>query len=271
MRIQQKKRATLGITLPILLTSMQKDKTAILQGLNEIILTDLQQGIITFSLFHFEGLRLKWWVFREMGLPYPFEQIKGMTFFKKVGTGGGKGFSLFPNFGVYGWLMVWKSAEDAMDFFEHNPIYKEWKDRSTHSVRLCLQKIHAHGTWDKVSPFDVAPYIKPDNHKIAIITRARVKSKFLFQFWRQVPAINRSVFNYPGRQFAMGIGELPLVELATFSIWDNLEMMKSFAYGNEKHQRAIRDTRQLGWYSEELFSRFAIIGQDGQWPGLDLM
>ena len=57
----------------------------------------------------------------------------------------------------------------------------------------------------------------------------------------------------------MGIGELPLVEQATFSVWSNAEALEGFAYRSPNHAKRIRETHRYGWYSEEQFTRFAVL------------
>jgi hypothetical protein len=73
--------------------------------------------------------------------------------------------------------------------------------------------------------------------------------------------------NYPGRQFSIGIGEWPLVQQATFSIWDSYKHMAEYAYKNPMHKKVIRLTREKGWYKEELFARFAPLKVAGTWDG----
>jgi len=202
-----------------------------------------------------------------MGLAYEMADIPGLRFFKKVGTGGSGGFSVLPNLSVYGWLMSWDHERSAHAFFKENPHFLSWKEKSIDNIQIFMTNIRVHGTWHRQIPFIPTPEV-PVTGQIAVITRARVKWKHLVSFWRQVPAINRRVAASPGRVFTIGFGELPILELATFSIWEGEESMKAFAYGSQKHQKAIKDTRRLDWYSEELFSRFHIYKKEGTWPGL---
>jgi hypothetical protein len=60
-------------------------------------------------------------------------------------------------------------------------------------------------------------------------------------------------------QFSLGIGEIPFLKQATFSIWENIESMKSFAYKSADHIAVIQKTRTENWYREELFVRFRIV------------
>ena len=74
--------------------------------------------------------------------------------------------------------------------------------------------------------------------------------------------------NAAGLLYSKGIGEVPFLQMATFSIWNDLESMMQVAYKNEEHQNAIEMTRQLNWYSEELFARFSLYKVNGRWEGL---
>ena len=50
---------------------------------------------------------------------------------------------------------------------------------------------------------------------------------------------------------------------ATFSLWSNAEAMMNYAYKNPKHAEMVKKTRELNWYSEELFARFKPFYQEG--------
>jgi len=69
----------------------------------------------------------------------------------------------------------------------------------------------------------------------------------------------------------MGIGEVPLTQMATFSIWKNKEALMDFAYKSKEHAQAIVKTRKLQWYNEELFSRFQPYKTVGHWGGKDVL
>jgi heme-degrading monooxygenase HmoA len=61
--------------------------------------------------------------------------------------------------------------------------------------------------------------------------------------------------------YSKGVGEVPFLNMATFSVWKSAEAMKNFAYQSKEHLKAIKMTRELGWYSEELFARFVLLEQ----------
>jgi hypothetical protein len=66
---------------------------------------------------------------------------------------------------------------------------------------------------------------------------------------------------------SVGIGEIPWIKQATFSVWQSKESMKAFAYGMKEHAEVIKKTRQQQWYSEDMFVRFIITGSVGSIRG----
>ena len=62
----------------------------------------------------------------------------------------------------------------------------------------------------------------------------------------------------------MGIGENPITQQATVSVWEDVESMKKFAYLQAGHREIVQRTRQRGWYSEELFARFVPVAEWGE-------
>jgi hypothetical protein len=85
------------------------------------------------------------------------------------------------------------------------------------------------------------------------------------KFWRAVPPVNESLKKAPGLIAAIGIGEAPIGLQGTFSIWESGASLRDFAYKSRAHQEAIEATERIGWYSEEMFSRFAVIDESGDW------
>ena len=66
--------------------------------------------ITTITFFSF--LKNQFWAFRQMGFaPSKFQQNQSLKFFKLLGTGGGKGFSLWPDFNTSRYSLALKNYE----------------------------------------------------------------------------------------------------------------------------------------------------------------
>lgn len=228
----------------------------------------MSQNIVTFSLFRFTTLPQKWWAFVQMGKSKElFRDIDGLLFCKMVGSGAGNGFSIFPNFGTYGILSVWESEDKAVSFFEKNALFRRFKTQSTENCNIFCQTATAHGAWEGQNPFNVTCPLS-DNLPLAVLTRATIKWRYLPYFWRFVPRTSRSIYDHSGRLFSIGIGELPLIQQATFSLWQNSQKMIEYAYKSKYHSEVVQKTRKLGWYKEELFARFHPFRIEGTWEKL---
>lgn len=221
--------------------------------------------ITTITIFRFDGIH-RYWIFTQMQRSLAgFGKIKGLEFFKMLGSGGKNGFSKMLNLNVYAFLGVWESESEANDFFEKSAFYQEFDTRCTEAWTVFMQNKAAHGFWSGVAPFEnFQPY---QGGLIAVITRARIKLRFLPKFWSYVPSVADNLFDHEGSLFSVGIGELPLLTQATFSIWEDQSFMHQYAYKSKLHSEVIKKTRELGWYKEELFANFIPYRSVGTWEG----
>jgi hypothetical protein len=208
-----------------------------------------------FSLFQYQGIKPKWHALGRMGRPPLRKQsFQGLTFWKPFGTGSGNGFSIRPDFSTFGLLTVFDSEQNAEKFLTTKTI-KEYEAPSVKYSHVLMHSIKAHGQWSKQEPF-TSSVTYNDNKPIAVITRATIKPKLAYKFWRHVPSVSKSMDGHKGLIYSKGIGEWPILMQATFSLWETGDAMMAYAYKNKKHAEMVKKTRELGWYSEELFSRF---------------
>ena len=188
----------------------------------------------------------------------PLKETKGLQFFKLMGTGK-YGFSIYPDWSQYALLAVWKDEKAALNFFNFNPFYLTYQSKCNEINNYHLTCVRSNGTWDGKMPFIIDSNFKmTPKTQIGVITRASIKPKFLLKFWQYVPKSHQSLYSNSGLIFSSGIGDVPLLEMATFSLWKNQESILNFAYKDDSHIKAIALTKKYNWYSEELFARFAV-------------
>lgn len=221
--------------------------------------------LLQLHFFEFNSFVNQFWAFTQMQLAHAkLKKVEGLTFYKLLGTGGGDGFQWYPDFSRYALLVQFDTDVNAAKFSKSR-VYQQYLSKSIEHCSFGLHTYEAHGFWSGQQPFKVYDY--QENQPIAVITRARIKWKYLFKFWYFVPKTSGSLSNYDGRYMGKGLGEWPLIQQATFSIWESQDKMMAYAYKNPKHREVIKKTRQLGWYSEELFARFHVLEMSGTWQG----
>ncbi|MGB1448782.1 MAG: hypothetical protein ACPG8F_02995 [Flavobacteriaceae bacterium] len=210
------------------------------------------------QLFLFSFDQNRFWALKQMGIgPSQLKEVKGLRFYKFLGTGAGNGFSLRPDFSTYALLLVWDSPAMAASFLQHQT-YLDYYQRSTKVRCLTLRNFQSHGKWSGSNPFlSIGGTVEKDQ-TVAIITRATLRFSRLFSFWRHVPQAAKAIETAAGVQYFKGIGEWPFIQQATISIWNSLDDVMQFAYRHKAHASIVKKTRQKKWYAEDLFARFII-------------
>jgi len=174
-------------------------------------------------------------------------------FFKSLGTGKGETFTP-RDANPLRWGLIADVGD--VDTFDNSSVVKRWRKNSVNEFRAIIEPISAHGKWAGQEPFK--PTIKDWNGQVIAVTRARIRWSQNLRFWRAVPPVTASLKSAPGLIAAIGIGEAPLGLQGTFSIWESPSALRDFAYRGDAHNAAIAATAKYTWYSEELFSRFAV-------------
>lgn len=231
--------------------------------------------ITTLTLFRFSGLTNKAWAFAQMGrmtgwpLANPLADVAGLRFGRLLGSGGGNGFALRPNFGVYAFLGHWDDRAAADAFLSSHPWLLAAKHRTRERATFYLKPTMTHGEWGGRKPFTPEPDAYNPAGPVAVITRATIRTRKLPDFWRYVPKTSASIYDQPARLLSLGVGEYPVFMQATFSLWTSGKAMQDFAYRSEHHKEVVKLTRERNWYKEEMFTRFQVLEVDGQWEGLE--
>jgi hypothetical protein len=223
--------------------------------------------ITTCTFFKLNGLSNKLWAFAQMQFGHQYlKKIDGLVFYKLLGSGAENGFSSKPNFGVYALLCVWDSELCANTYFKNNSFFIKYKSKSSEVLTIFAHSAEAHGKWDGQQPFIKNATL--ELHKpIMVLTRASIRLSKLISFWQKVGNVSKSLEQYNGLALSIGIGEWPLIQQATISIWKTQSEMMDYAYKNEKHREVVLLTRKLKWYKEELFARFIPYKFLGTWNG----
>lgn len=222
------------------------------------------QQVVSLSFFRFGSVSARLWAFAMMGLARrPMARTNGIGFWKLCGSGTGEGFTPKPNLSVYAILATWPDAETANRETARG-VFGRYRDKSVEDWTVYLTPTSARGAWAGVAPFiaDDAPHSGP----IAALTRASVKPGVMGKFWGRVPNISAVIGTDKSVLFKLGIGEKPWLQQVTFSIWPDANAMNNFARTGP-HAEAIRAVRNDGWFSEELYARFALVSDRGTWGG----
>ncbi|MBC8111719.1 MAG: hypothetical protein H7Y04_11720 [Verrucomicrobia bacterium] len=230
-------------------------------------------SLTTFSLFRFsKGSR--WQALKRMGQHWLTAPLpSGMTFGKMLGSGK-NGFSLIPDFSQYALLATWESVESAEAFYANHPLLLDYAGAAEEVYSLQMIPLMAHGQWQGCNPFQTATKLTevPADIPVVVLTRATIRLQKLYRFWQHVPQAQQAMQHSNGLLMAFGIGEVPLLQQATLSIWKSGESMKEFAYGSQQmHRRIVEQTRREQWYGEALFARFCPIASQGSYQGRDLL
>ena len=238
-------------------------------GADRSLRMSIPSAFVTLGLFRFGPWRNRLWAFKQMGVAPPtLDAVPGLRFHRLLGTGSGDGFSPWPDTHDIGLLQVWEDEAAAKDYFAGHALHRKFIERSVEHYRLDLLPEHGHGHWAGTEPFAYSG-VRRSSGPVAVITRATIRFGALPAFWRSVPSIRRTLATAPGLVLAEGIGEWPLIQQATFSVWRDVADMMHFAYTSAHHRQAVANTRQKGWFSEELFARFTLRNVHGTWGGND--
>lgn len=196
-------------------------------------------------------------------------RLPGARFTKLLGTGDGRTFTV-RDADPLRWaaLVAWDDVADAERFETSRPA-RAWAGIARERVQFRLAPRSSRGRWSGREPFGPAgagPAGDGDG-PVASITRARLHPHRAASFWRAVPPVAAELHAVPGLRCAFGIGEAPLGFQGTFSLWDSAGALSAFAHRGPAHRDVMVRTPREGWYAEELFARFDVVGVRGTLDG----
>jgi hypothetical protein len=222
---------------------------------------DVSNGkYITIRFIKYSGFKAQRAAFSEMGRSLFWGwSAPGLVFAKHLGTGAGNGFSVLPNLGLYACLGVWESAQHAERFFETDTRWLSFATASSGISGWDAIPLKGKGTWNGIQPFDFSVSDSTWTGPVAVITRASIRWYLSLLFWWNVPSASKHLEGKQGLIYAKGVGEFPLLEQATFSLWESAANLDQFAYQSKEHAPMIKKTRKYDWYSEEMFVRMGVV------------
>lgn len=216
-----------------------------------LTITKFRTFTIPFAFLGMAVLRLPLWLNRKC------------NFWKLMGSGKNAQVDLSPDFKHWAILTTWNNKTDYEEFNTKSSTMKWFRFFGKEEFTILLKPLSSHGLWSTVEPFKAEKTIHNTNEQIAVITRAAIRIGKVKEFRQNIKRAAESMRKAPGFILSAGIGENPFLDQATFSIWENEESMKNYAYKSFDHSDIIKLTRERKWYSEELFARFAIIESHG--------
>lgn len=193
-------------------------------------------------------------------------RVEGLVFWRLLGTGRGADTGPSIDLRRAALFAVWDDERHLDDFLAGSAIARRWRS-AEESWHVRLRALGGHGTWRGV---DVIGRVERgrDGGPVAVVTRADVRPGAWWRFGRSGPPVSRELQGADGLLAAVGIGEAPIGSLATFSLWRDVDAMRSFAR-SPTHAAVVRRTRREQWYGEELFARFEPYASTGTWGGAD--
>lgn len=192
--------------------------------------------------------------------------------YELLGTGRSGTFDLWPNWRQWAILhfspeLLHPAKPEAINDV-HQRLYGPriawwWRTFAPKAWTICLELVEGHGSWNGFTPPKPgATPLSPDE-PMAVLTRATIRWRKLSAFWSRAKLVSATMNGARGLRHSIGIGEVPVIKQATFSIWESSEAMKAFAYQRTEHRDVVRDSRKLRWYSEEMFLRMRPVYQLG--------
>ena len=198
-------------------------------------------------------------------------RVHGLRFWRLLGSGRGSRTSLGVDPARSAVFAVWEDDTALQEFMATSALAARWARTAEHSGECWSVALHlrsGHGRWDGVDVLDGLVRAAAGG-PVAVLTRARVRVRSWGRFHAAASGVSATLPTTSGLVAAVGIGEFPLGRQATFSLWPDAAAVRAFAARDPVHAAVVRRTRDEGWYSEDLFARFAPVGSTGTWDGHD--
>jgi spheroidene monooxygenase len=217
-------------------------------------------------LLLFDSNSVLWAWSRLVKGPRALRGVPGLRKAKVLGSGVDGGFVAWaPSATRQGLFCVFDDEPQARSFVETSPIVAQYRRHARELCTVVLQPLSSRGSWDGFA-LSVGAVSPAEPRPVAALTRASIRPTRMWDFWRRAPAAQVALEAVAGCRLGVGLGEVPLLRQATFSIWDSVAAMDAYAR-HGAHQEAIMASRAGDHFSEWMFVRFAVLQLRGQWIG----
>lgn len=209
----------------------------------------------------------------------PLSGKKDIIFNKLMGCGRNGTFDIHPDWNQWA-ILIFTNKKPEITAMQSDSvtglssiygtfIAKWWKLFNCETWTIVLELTEGHGSWNgvKLKPNKVNNNLQ--DGPVAVLTRATIRLQKLPDFWKNVAPVARQMEHADGLITSLGIGEMPFIRQATFSIWKSMAEMKKFAYTLQEHREVIKKTRKEKWYSEDMFLRFSPLYTQGSIRGVN--
>lgn len=199
--------------------------------------------------------------YRLLGTP-------GLRFAKVLGSGRNGGFRPSPSLTHQGLFLAFDGERQADAFLDsRSGLLQSIRGQAREFLTVKLRCYAVRGRWSGKVP-QPATVERParDEGPIASLTRASIRPAMAAAFWRHAPPSEVSLDAAPGCLVAVGLGEMPLLRQATFTVWENEAAMEHYSRQGA-HLDAIRAAMAGGYFSESMFARYRVAGLRGTWRG----
>ena len=219
-------------------------------------------------LVNFKPAAVPWAWSRLVLQGLPLLRVPGLRFCKVLGSGQGGGFGVVPSSSHQGLFLSFDDETQAREFVAQSPLLQRYRARAQDCFVAVLRASSSRGSWSgRRLDVSAQPLVgRAEPGPLAALTRASIQPLRARAFWRLSPAAESALAQAPGCRLAVGLGEMPLLRQATFSLWDSTAAMNAYARSGA-HLQAIRASYGGAHFSEAMFVRFVPLLVQGSWQG----
>jgi hypothetical protein len=194
-----------------------------------------------------------------------FRRMPGLCFAKMMGCGYNGGFGLRPSLDRQALFLLFNDDAAAVAALASDPLLQQYRLACKEFFSVLLDPYAVKGSWSGHSLKPTA--LVPDaNVPMAALTRASIRTSQLRSFWHDAKPAHQDMATARGCLLSAGVGELPVVRQATFTLWENLGAMNQYARAGA-HQTAIVRAHSRDYFTESMFVRFIARDATGMYKG----